>query len=66
MTNRPRVTTYDGWRAPYTGNFNPYADNFFQPVSFFGPQSETQLGNATRYNPKVRNWPNFKENVALF
>ena len=64
-TNRATVPTYDGWRGSYTGNFDPYADSFFQPVSFFGTQPTTQFGNETRYNPKLRYLPNFNENLSL-
>jgi len=64
-TNRPTVPTYDNWRAPYTGKFDPFADSFLQPPSFFGPQPTTQFGNETRYNPKLRYLPNFNENVSL-
>ena len=63
--NRPTVPTYDGWRGTYTGKFDPFRDNFFQPVSFFGPQPTIQLGNMTRFNPKLRAWPNFNESASL-
>ena len=64
--NRPTVSTYDGWRAPVKGTkFDPAADSFFQPASFFGPQPTTQFGNMTRYNPKLRNFPDFNENISL-
>ena len=63
--NRPTVTTYDGWGGTYTGKFDPGADSFFQPASFFGTQSTTSLGNATRYNPKMRYFPSFNENASL-
>jgi len=63
-TNRPTVSTYDGWRAPLAGrSFNPAVDSFLQPASFFGTQPTSQLGNATRCNP--RNWPIFNENILL-
>ncbi len=52
--NRATVPTYDGWRGTYSGNFDPNANSFFQPVSFFGPQPTTQFGNETRFNPKAR------------
>ncbi len=64
--NRPTVTTYDGWRAPVRGDrFGPAVDTFFQPASFFGAQPTTQFGNMTRYNPKLRNFPDFNENASL-
>ena len=63
--NRATVPTYDGWRGTYSGNFDPNANSFFQPVSFFGTQPTTQLGNETRYNPKARYLPNLNENLSL-
>ena len=63
--NRPTVSTYDGWGGTYTGKFDPGADSFFQPVSFFGAQPTTSLGTITRYNPKLRYFPNFNENASL-
>jgi hypothetical protein len=65
-TNRATVPTYDGWRAPIKGSkFDPNVDSFLQPVSFFGPQPTTGFGNETRFNPKLRSWPGFKENFSL-
>jgi len=64
--NRATVPTYDGWRAPLKGSkFDPNVDTFLQPASFFGPQPTTGFGNETRFNPKMRNWPNFNENFSL-
>jgi len=63
--NRPTVSTYDGWGGTYTGKFDPGADSFFQPVSFFGTQPTNALGTITRYNPKLRYFPNFNENASL-
>jgi hypothetical protein len=63
--NRPTVPTYDGWRGSYSGNFDPNADSFFQPVSFFGTQPTDRFGNTTRTNPKVRDFPNLNENLSL-
>jgi hypothetical protein len=63
--NRPTVSTYDGWGGTYTGKFDPGADSFFQPASWFGTQSTTTLGNATRYNPKLRYFPGFNESISL-
>jgi hypothetical protein len=64
-TNRATVPTYDGWRAPISGNFDPNKDSFLQPASFFGPQPTTGFGNETRYNPKLRYFPNYNENLSL-
>ena len=64
--NRATVPTYDGWRAPTKGgSFDPNVDSFLQPVSFFGAQPTTGFGNETRYNPKLRYFPNFNENISL-
>ena len=63
--NRPTVSTYNGWGGTYTGKFDPGADSFFQPVSFFGTQPTTSLGTITRYNPKLRYFPGFNENASL-
>jgi hypothetical protein len=64
--NAPTVTTYDGWRGPTaTGSFDPQTDRFFQPASFFGPQPTDSPGNATRYNPKLRQFPNYNENISV-
>ena len=64
--NRATVPTYDGWRAPTkSGSFDPFVDSFLQPVSFFGAQPNTGFGNETRYNPKMRGWPGYNENISL-
>ena len=63
--NHPTVTTYDGWRGTTSGNFDPNANSFFQPVSFFGTQPTDRFGNATRTNPKLRDFANLNENVSL-
>ncbi len=36
-----------------------------QPISFFGAQPTDRFGNETRYNPKLRGWPGFNENVSI-
>jgi hypothetical protein len=65
-TNRATVPTYDGWRASTKGGkFDPNVDSFLQPVSFFGPQPSTGFGNETRFNPKLRYFPSFNENISL-
>ena len=66
FVNTPTITTYDGWRGTTSaGKFDPNKDRFFQPASFFGTQPTTQFGNATRTNPKVRNFAGLNENVSL-
>lgn len=62
---RPTISTYDGWRAPITGDkFDPAVDRFLQPASFFGTQP-ADFGNATRHNPKVRTFWGTSENVSV-
>ena len=63
--NTPTITTYNGWGGTYTGKFDPNVDRFFQPASFFGTQPTTQYGNATRTNPKLRNFATLNENISL-
>jgi hypothetical protein len=64
--NAPTVPTYDGWNGPQArSNFDPQTDRFFQPASFFGPQPQDRFGNMTRYNPKLRYFPNYSENVTV-
>jgi hypothetical protein len=62
--NRPTVSTYAGWGGNYS-SFDPAVNNFFQPASWFGTQPTTQLGNATRFNPKIRYFPGFNESYSL-
>ncbi len=72
--NVPYVTSYDGWRASYSGKFDPTVDNFFVPYGtgpfpLQGKGTDTPgrngIGNATRYNPKVRYMPNYNENFSI-
>ena len=63
--NRPTVSTYNGWAGTYSGKFDPGANSFFQPASWFGTQPTTSLGTATRYNPKMRYFPNYGESTSL-
>ncbi len=66
------VTSYDGWRAPtQNGSFDPSVDSFFVPYGT-GPfplqgtdTALNGLGNETRYNPKVRLFPNLNENLSI-
>ncbi len=61
--NRPLITTYN-WKAPYSGSFDPNKEPYLA-ASAFPAQPAGVLGNATRYNPTVRVFPNFNENVSL-
>ena len=60
------VTTNDNWGGAWKGSsFDPNVDRFFQPASYFGVQPSVGIGNATRFNPKMREFPNFNENVSI-
>ena len=64
--NAATVPGYDGWRGTQARDkFDPQTDNFFQPKSFFGAQSQTREGNETRFNPKLRQFPNYNENISV-
>lgn len=67
------VTSYEGWQpASWTnGKFDPAVDRFFVPFKT-GPfpdqgsgTSLNTIGNVTRYNPKLRLFPNLNENMSL-
>ena len=61
---RPQVTGYDNWRAPLKGSdFDPAVDRFLNLAAF--PTQPTDFGNSTRYNPKLRSFPSFNENISL-
>jgi hypothetical protein len=68
----PYVSSYDGWRAQTKGgSFDPSVDNFFVPYGS-GPfplqgtnTALNGIGNETRFNPKVRLFPNYNENISL-
>ena len=72
------VTSYNGWQPSYSGKFDPSVDAFFVPYCtsatsacsgpFPNQGSGTALsgiGNETRYNPKLRLFPNLTENMSL-
>jgi outer membrane receptor protein involved in Fe transport len=61
---RPFITSYDNWRAPLKGGeFDPAADRFLERSVF--PAQPIAFGNATKYNPKVREFPIFNENISV-
>jgi hypothetical protein len=62
-SNRPVITTYD-WKTSIDGDFDPATDKYLDATAF-PAQPRDILGNATRYNPKVRAFPNLNENVSL-
>ena len=66
------ITTYDNWRgAMASGSFDPNpaapsgGDRFLQPRSFFPAQPTDRVGNSTRANPKLREFPNYNENISV-
>jgi hypothetical protein len=68
----PYVTSYNGWQPNWNGRFDPTVDTFLVPYGT-GPfplqglstPDNNSFGNATRFNPKVRQFPNLNENLAL-
>ena len=55
----PVVTTDDNWAGAVKGSsFDPNVDRFFQPASYFGVQPSVGIGNATRFNSKMREFAN--------
>jgi hypothetical protein len=79
--NRVTIDTYDGWRAPIAGEkFDPFVDRYFQSPTiaswsgdtptitsqgWFPLQPRDRLGNMTKSNPKMRNFPIYNENISL-
>ncbi len=72
------VTSYNGWQPSYSGKFDPSIDNFFVPycsnatATCNGPfpnqgsgTALNRIGNETRYNPKLRLFPNLNENMSV-
>jgi len=63
--DRPTITTYSGWRAATQGSsFDPNVDNFYNK-SVFPTQLTYVFGNSTRFNPLLRTFPGFNEDVSL-
>ncbi|MFN0121387.1 MAG: carboxypeptidase regulatory-like domain-containing protein [Blastocatellia bacterium] len=63
-TTRPTVNSYDNWRTPLKGEkFDPAVDRFLD-LSVF-PTQPNGFGNVTRYNPKVRAFPNRNESISV-
>jgi hypothetical protein len=65
------VNSYDGWQPNWSGGFDPGRDHFLVPYGS-GPfpiqgsgTALNTLGNVTRYNPKVRLFPNLTENISM-
>jgi hypothetical protein len=65
-TNRPIISTYEGWRPGTAGDsFDPAVDRTIQPLSFFPVQTPNTVGNMTRYNPRFRSNPGANENFSV-
>jgi hypothetical protein len=68
----PYVTSNNGWQPQWSGSFDPSVDNFVMPYGT-GPfplqgsasQNYLGIGNTTRYNPKLRQFPNLNENLSV-
>jgi hypothetical protein len=63
-SNRPWITSYEGWQTQYDGRFDPGKETYLNAAAF-PAQPNYLLGNATRYNPKLRGFPTLNENVSL-
>jgi Carboxypeptidase regulatory-like domain len=63
-SNRPYITSYDGWKTVYDGRFDPNKETYLN-IAAFPAQPVGVLGNATRYNPLVRGFNLLNENVSL-
>jgi hypothetical protein len=74
--NRVFINSYEGWRAPVSGDkFDPFKDVWWDKSQFSLDANGRQMtptellyagfGNATRLNPKARRAWNLEENVAL-
>jgi hypothetical protein len=67
----PYISSYEGWQPNFNGKFDPSVNNFFVPYGTgpFPTQGLTTplngFGNATRYNPKLRQFPNYNETLSL-
>ncbi len=63
-STRPLISGYEGWRGAIRGeDFDPATDRFLNKAAL--PTQPLDFGDATRYNPKVRTFPYFQENVSL-
>jgi hypothetical protein len=63
-TTRPTITSYDNWVPNWqNGDFDPAVDRRLDRSAF--PAQPVNFGNATRFNPKVRAFPDLNENLSL-
>ena len=74
----PYVASNNGWQPNWNGNFDPTVDSFMNAYCGTNPTTCTGVfpaqgngtpnsgfGNTTRYNPKVRQFPNLNENLSV-
>lgn len=75
----PYITSYSGWQSHWNGSFDPSVDTFLVPwcssatAACSGPfpyqglsaAQNNSFGNATRFNPLVRQFANLNENLTL-
>jgi Carboxypeptidase regulatory-like domain len=65
------VNSYNGWQPNFNGSFDPSVNNFFVPYGTGpfptqGPGTNLSgIGNVTRFNPKLRYFPNLNENMSV-
>ncbi|MFN9428925.1 MAG: carboxypeptidase regulatory-like domain-containing protein [Acidobacteriota bacterium] len=63
-TTRPTISSYDGWQPAWKGDgFDPAVDRRLDRAAF--PAQPIGFGNATRFNPRLREFPNLNENISL-
>ena len=59
------ITSYENWQPTWkNGSFDPGADRFLNRAAF-PDQNVLAIGNSTRYNPKLREFPNYNENLSI-
>ncbi len=77
----PYITSYSGWQPHWSGSFDPSIDTFVVPYCAANaactgpfpyqgniknaPLQYLGFGNATRFNPKVRQFANLNENLSI-
>jgi outer membrane receptor protein involved in Fe transport len=60
------ITSYDNWQPSSWahGSFDPAVDRFLNRAAF-PDQNVLAIGNSTRFNPKLREFPNYNENLSV-
>lgn len=63
-TTRPTISSYDGWQPAWkNGDFDPAVDRRLDRSVF--PVQPVNFGNATRFNPRLREFPTLNENLSI-